>query len=198
MSVSLAYLTDAVRGDIGDLSGYFADSVIERFLMEGQRKLEPDHLLEKQATISWADNATSVALPSDYYEMITVVPDSTSYTWPLRYREHGTSLYFDGRDTVYAFSGKLYYRAHYPAFTSTIPCVLPAEAADALISYANYKCYQRVGGNRAEYKRYATLSQNNVTMGDLLAAGNGHLADFNDAKTMTGRPSPPIFYTDQD
>ena len=196
-NASLAYLLDAIQQELDDAASLFAPGILERYINEGLRKLEPEHLKHTSAAISWADAATSAALPTDLYDITRIRPDSSSSAFPASgYRQHGLAIYFDPRDVVTAFSGTLFYRAHYPQIDATHDSELPAPANDALIDYALYKAFHRIAANRAEFRKYATLTTNGVTMGDLLATANGHLADFTDVKTATARVAPPAFYED--
>src|SRR5690242_17774792 len=100
-NASLAYLLDAIQEELDDAATIFAPGILERYINEGLRKLEPEHLKHTTASITWADNATSVALPTDLYEITRIRPDDTVSVLPLSgYRQHGLTLYFDPRDTV--------------------------------------------------------------------------------------------------
>lgn len=196
-NLSLAYLTDAVTQDLGDVAGLFAPSQIARYLNEAQRRLEPEVARERMTTATWAADATSYTLPTDLISITALEPDSTSYSVPGRYRIHGGVMYFDQRDTVYAFSGRLYYRAHFPQISDSVDSLVPPAAGDALVSFALYRCFHRIASNRSEYRRYSTLAQNGVTVAELEGIATNHLADFNDAKALAQNlEQPSYFYED--
>ena len=196
-NLSAAYLIDAVREDLGDVAGLFEDPQLLRFLNEGQRRLEPEVARERVSTLTWVANVTEAALPADLISITGIEPADTASTVPGRYRVHGGTMYLDQRDTTYAFTGRLYYRAHFPQISDTADSLVPPAAGDALVSFALYRAFHRVASNRSVYKRYSTLTQNGVTVAELEGIATNHLADFTDVKTLAQNlEAPSFFYED--
>ncbi len=191
-TTSLTYLENAVREELGDgMSELIPAGFIARALNEGQRRLEPTHLQEKVLTgVTLAVDDTSYALPADLREVTEFVPADDSQGIFPPYREHGSSVYFHCPVTL-AFTGTLFYRGHYPTITEDVDCELPQGAVDALVSFALYKCYHRFVANRAEYRKFATIVGNGVSLRDLQDTAEALLADFKEAAESSGEVAPP-------
>lgn len=197
-NLTLGYLRDAVLDDLGDVAGLIGGDFIDRAINEGQRRLEPDILLDKTAAVSLVADAATYALPADLVEITRFLPDPTATSQPdfPGYQRHGATIYFHCPLTV-AWAGTLLYRAHFPAITDDAPCQLPAGAADALISFGLYKSFRRLASNRAEYRKFATIVGNGTTMADLENTAEAHLQDFADAGNAAAvLPSPATSYGD--
>ena len=191
MSVDLITLTTAVQDQLGDdLNDFIPTGFIERSLNEAQRRAEPDLLKDKSITVSLASGATTYVLPTDCREILDLTPDENIYYLLPEMREHGDTLYFRCALTD-AWTGRLFYRASYPKITPTQECELPGAAPDALVSFALYRCYHRVASNRAEFRKFATIAGNGVSIGDLQNAAEAHLQDYKDAvASATDLPLP--------
>lgn len=184
MSKSLAYLVGAVENDLGDVADAFPEGFFERAINEGQARYEPDILLRKVLTsVTIAADATTYALPTDAYDVERFQPtlDTNSPQLP-GYTIVGGTVYFI-LPVSDDWSGTLFYRAHYPDVTDAQECLLPAAAADGLISFALYRAFRRLAAGRSEYRKYATLVGNSVSMSDLEQAASIHLQDYEEART---------------
>lgn len=187
-NASLAYLVDSVNEQLGDAAPLIPDESIERWVNEGQRRYEPDLLLPSVATgITWADRASSAALPTDLAEVVRFLPATGKYH-PPEFALHGTTIHFLLPDVVRAFSGTILYLAHFPAITTDDPCQLPETAIDGLVSFALYRAYKRIASNRVQYKKYSTLVNNQTSVADLVSMASDYLADFEDSRTSAAAP----------
>lgn len=178
---SLAYLTASVDDQLGVVADLIPAGFIERAVNEGQRRYEPQILLPVSVALTWADDAISVALPADFVEIAAVIGDTTTHgALPLQTRRHGNTLYFYCKQR--AFSGMLHYFAHYPDITDDTDSALPQVATDGLISYALYKAWKRIASNRTDYRKYATLVNNQTDISDLSALSEAHFNDYLEAR----------------
>ena len=197
MSRTLDYLVAAVRDDLGDdVAGIFGSGFIERALNEGQGQYAPDLLRSRVLEgVTIAVDATSYALPADAIDVERFEPEygSGSPDLPSSRVVDGT-VYFS-RPVPSAWTGRLFYRAAYPDITDAQPCLLPAAAADGLIQFALYRCFRRLAAGRAEFRQYATIVGNAVSMADLEQSASIHFDDYQRAG-LAGRPEiePATFY----
>lgn len=189
-SSTLAYLRNAVQETLGDIDELIPAGFIDRAINEGQRRMQPDLLLEKSAVASIAIGAETFQLPSDLVRISRFRPDNG--VAPLaEFHKHGTVIYFVA-PLVRAFTGTLLYGASFPDITSDVNTQVPPAAADGLVSFALYKSYRRLASNRAEYRKFATIVGNGVSMGDLEATAEAHLADWRDALASVVELEAPV------
>ena len=182
-TASLAYLVDSVKDNLGDVAPLVGDPAIERWLNEGQRRCEPTLLRERRADVSWTAGATSFTLPDDWYA--TARWEATTSYQSVQFpcgSEWGGEYVFDLGQSVAAWGGRIFYRAHWPAITGDQDCLLPGQCIDALISYAAYKAYHKIAADRALYQRYSTLVTNPVTVDDLRQLAETMLRDFEEMR----------------
>ena len=178
---SLSYLVDSVEEQLGDVKDLIPPAFTERAVNEGQRRYEPQILLPKSIAISWADDAMTVSLPTDFVEIATVQALASPIgAFPLQTRRHGNNLYFYEKQP--AFSGMLHYFAHYPDITDDDDSLLPQVAVDGLISYALYKAWKKIASNRTDYRRYSTLVNNQTDINDLASLSEAHFNDYLEAR----------------
>lgn len=184
---SLAYLVSSVDDELGDVADLIPPGFVERAVNEGQRRYEPHVIRPMTVALSWAADATSVALPTDFVEIATVIPTTLSSScFPKQTRRHGTTLYFYCPQP--AFTGTLHYFAHYPDITDLVDSLLPQVATDGLVSYALYKAWKRIASNRTDYRRYATLVNNQTDIADLQALSEAHFNDYVEARDAVTEP----------
>lgn len=190
-NLTLSYLRDAVIEDLGDVAALVGSGFVDRAINEGQRRLQPDILLAKTLTgVAIAQDATTYTLPTDLIEITRFVGSDDNASDLPGYLQHGATIYF-AYPVASDWAGVLHYRASYPDITETVDCQLPSGAADALISFALYKSFRRFAANRAEYRKFATIVGNGVTMADLENTAEAHLQDFADAAAAaTTLPAP--------
>lgn len=185
MSRSLADFLNAVETDLGEsVASTFPAGFFERAVNEGQARLEPEITKRSVVTgVTIAEDSTTYALPSDAIDrpprfqasIDTSSPDLSSVT------VIGGVCYF-ARPVTRAWTGIVFYEAHYPAVTDTQACLLPTAAADGVVSFVLYRAFRRIAAGRAEYYAYATMVGNAVAMADLEQAASIHNQDFEEAR----------------
>ena len=198
MSQSLATLTSATFEALGDIADIFETSFIERALNAGQARYEPELLRQRTTALTWADNATSATLPTDFAKLDKLLADADFRGIPVPdFTRYAGSLLFHDSDCVLAWEGTLLYRAHYPTITDSQDCLLPDTACDGLISFALHRCFRRLAAGRSEYKRYSTIvGSNAVSVSELEQTAQLHLQDFEDGRASGLELPPPAgFYS---
>lgn len=197
MSQTLSELTSAVEEALGDLAVIFPTAFIQRALNAGQARYEPELLRQRTTTLTWADDATTATLPTDFVKVDRLLPGADYMN--TRIPEHviyaGTMLFRDS-ENVEAWSGTLLYRAHYPTITEDQDCLLTDTACDGLVSFALHRCYRRLAAGRSEYKRYSTIvGSNAVSVAELEQMAQLHLQDYEDGRASGIELPPPAgFY----
>lgn len=193
---TLSYIVDSVEEQLGDVKDLIPPAFTERAANEGQRRYEPQILLPKSIALSWAADSISVALPTDFVEIATVIPSATVTTapFPQEIRRHGNTLFFYCKQS--AFTGTLHYFAHYPDITDDDDSQLPQVATDGLISYVLYKAWKKIASNRTDYRRYSTLVNNQTDISDLAALSEAHFNDYLEARDAVAdvRDIEPAYY----
>ncbi len=197
MSQSLSTLTAAVEESLGDIAEVFETSFIQRNLNSGQARYEPELLRERTTTLTWADDATTATLPTDFAKLDRLMPSSDYRNVPIPdYTIYAGTMLFRDPECVLAWSGTMLYRAHYPSITDSQDCLLSDTACDGLVSFALHRCYRRLAAGRAEYKRYSTIvGSNAVSVAELEQMAQLHLQDYEDGRASGIELPPPLpFY----
>ena len=185
--------------DVGDLGtvtpALFVNTDIDRWVNEGRSRI-PFHE-KKSATLTWSAGDVEVDLPSDLLTMSTLRGRDVCYLG--HYVRWGFKLLLDAEEGASsAGTATLLYRSYYPEITDVAASTLPEEGDQALLSYAKYRFYSRLTGNRAFYKRYATLAgANAVQIEDLQAEASRHYDDFLAASEVLPPDEPAFFYNER-
>lgn len=184
----------ALRDQLGDAADLVRDDQLDRWFNRGRQRLGLFDL--KSAALSWADGATSVALPTDCVDVERLLPVSPLRLLPTHILRRASVEFLDP-SSVTAGSATLFYRAEFPDVTSVQPSTMPRLADEAAISFAIARFYERIAGTRADFRRYtAVTGQSGVDVQDLLDLANRHDADFADARQQLTLGSAASFYGD--
>jgi hypothetical protein len=188
-----AGLTDeATRGDLAP------EGDVERWLTQARLKIGPG--ARKIATVTWASEDTTIALPADCQSVSRIVADSGSVV--PAYDEWGQVLALrspaqsDG-------SATLFYCGYYEPATdsSSVRSGDPSQDAAALacIEYALSRFFRKLAGSRVDYRRYSTITgQSGVDAQDLRDLSDDYLANFESAKAdlAVEQGAPTSYYGD--
>jgi hypothetical protein len=163
-NTSQAELILRVRGELGtafDDQTVYPDARIANYLNEGQAWMLPDVSQKLAATLTFADAAVSVALPSAYVRMIDLWSTDGSPIPP--YQELDGILRFTGDPTgVQGGAFAISYEAAFPLIDGTHPCLLPDPGNEGLVAFATWRVLERVVSSRDDFRRYATQTGSNV------------------------------------
>jgi hypothetical protein len=97
--------------------------------------------------------------------------------------------------TTAAGSGVLYYRTDWADLIGGGASEMPRIGDTACIYYALHRFFRRVGSNRAQYKRYATLlGANAISEGDLQQMSESYFNDFLTTQADWPLEPPASFY----
>lgn len=198
MASTLTVLTDYVRDELGPdlgLSTVISDADITRYINDGLARLE--YHLEKVATLTWAANDASVALPVDFVSEDRLVPQE-GYNLPYEMRYFAGAIYFQvGGATSGGSATLFYYGDQVPLASGSDTTDLPATGDAALVAYACYRAYKRFSSSRADYRRYSTIVQaNGVDISELAAIGDQYYAEFLEGKDNLPRRGATTYYND--
>ena len=181
MALTLAELRAGVRDELGDAESIILDASIDRWVNHGQQRL--GHRTQGRATLTWNDEDDSIALPADFSyveELVFTASDNSSLP---KHRIWNGTLYPLDPTLVEAGSAVLFYRAVPPEITDAVDSSLSYLGDQALVIFAAHRFYKSLAGSRAEYRRYATITQaNGVEISDLDALSERYLTEFEDIK----------------
>jgi hypothetical protein len=177
--VKLADFRDSFRDELGEqLYEIVGDGPFERWVNVGQRRL--GSFLRKTTPITWASGATEIALPTDFHHADEYLASGATPDLPPG-RVWGTVYLFNAPATI-GGQGKLLYYAKRPDVIGNVESTLDEEGNEALISYGLYRFFKRLASSRADYRMYATITQQNgVDIAELDQLSERHLQDFKDS-----------------
>lgn len=190
---SLGLLRQAVREELGEANVLATDQEIERWLNDGQDRLT--QLRPVITTLSWAQAATTVTLPTDYVRPDRLVK-STGFL--PSYNFYGKQLVFNGDGgAADAGTATLFYWARWPEVTSSADSILDPIGDQACVSYACYRFFKKLASSRSDYRQYATVTgANGVDISELDALSERHYTDFTDARDELHEELPELFYAE--
>jgi hypothetical protein len=170
-------LVEVVKTNLGDLAVLATDAQILAWLNEGVRRFPG--CAEKEASITWTSNSSNVQLPDDYVRLERL---HTRQGCLPPFDVLGKRLVF-GDPLISGGNGILYYWGYFSPIVAGQPTGLPPVGEVAAVNYALSRFYRMLSGNRADYRRYATIAgQNGVDIGELDALAERHHQDFLEAR----------------
>ena len=171
---------DAFKSEVGDdVYGMIRPEEVDRWINRGQARL--GYQLQKSSALTWAAGDSQIALPTDFHH---------SEKWQVTDGCLPSGEFWGGNYVFVelaqdAGAATLLYWGDAPAITADQDSVLPQLGDDAALSYALYRFFKRLASSRADYRRYATISNSNgVDITELDSLSEKHLADFNDAREL--------------
>jgi hypothetical protein len=192
--LSLDELLIAFREEAGEeIAALVRDPVLERWINQGQARL--GYYRQQSASFTWDANDLGFDLPVDFKRPEKLVADYGSACvpagtyWNDEYR-------FNSRVTS-SGSGVIYYWGAFPEITATQDSLLPDIGDDGILSYCAYRFYKRLASSRADFRRYATLTQaNGVDISELDALSERYFTDFEDTREALADliQNPSSFY----
>lgn len=148
---------------------------------------------EKNTVLVWTLGATEITLPADFVstERLNVIVGTLG-----DHVQWGKKFVFEGLNgSLNAGQAQLFYWATFPNVDDTTDSVLTSSGNDACLSYSLHRFYRKLGGSRADYRRYATMTNaNGVTMGDLADLSDQHYQDFLAKRDELLIDSPSTYY----
>lgn len=192
MGLSLQDFRDSVRAELGpDVSQLLQDEEIDRWVNDGQTRL--DHQRQQTAALAWTGGATEIVLPADFHRREDVLILTGSLP---RYDIWG------GKFTLRcaaaeAGTATLRYWGTFPRITGSSDSLQSATGDNAILSYCLYRFYKRLASSRADFRKYAVLSNaNGVDIAELDALSERHYNDFLDAREQLTVDEPASFFED--
>ena len=184
---------EALRDELGDAADLVRDEQLDRWVNRGRSRLG---IFEStSATLTWDDEASSVALPSDFGRFDRLV-DVAGANIPAYVVLAHTISFLDPR-RVRAGSAVLYYGALFTEVSADSPSTMPALADEASVNYAIGRFFRRIAATRADFRRYvAVTGQSGVDVQDLLDLAADHDRRFEEARSELVAASPSSFYGD--
>lgn len=161
MAVTAATMIANYRIEVGPLfdSLYtIPDARIVDYLNEGQDWMSQDVTKKVKADVTWAANAETLVLPTDYVRLIRIDPDPnfTGDQVVPPYIEVDGALVFTDPTPRAAGAVYLYYEAMYASFLLAGSTDLPRPGPEALVAFAVWRAMMRFVNDRDVYARYAT------------------------------------------
>lgn len=185
---------EAIEDELGDAYELIRDEQLIRWINRGRARLGV--FQRKSATLTWADAASSVDLPTDFAQLDRILPVAGSRTIPPHTVLSSTIAFLDP-SVVMAGSATLIYGARYADVTGSTVSAMPALADEAAISFALSRFFQRLAANRADFRRYVAITgQNGVDVQELVDLAAQHEREFEDARIELLAPAPASFYGD--
>jgi hypothetical protein len=196
MAASLSELTDDFNAEVGaqsKLDELVTPARLARWFNQAQARLNVKK--PSFSNITWADGDRSITLPADFYKLDSIELDDGSACLPA-HRVFGKTIRFYGPASS-GGSGVLVYYADYPTISNAQDSLLPQLGDQALVSWALYRFFKMLSSSRADFKKYATISNaNGVDISELDALSERHLADYQDAQEQLQTDEPASFYGD--
>lgn len=193
MSYTQAEIKTAFDEEAGDASSLADVTEVTRWFNDGMARL--GWLKPKTAVLTWAADARSVALPTDFASLDRLSFDEGVSAQPWEQFGTLTLEIEDAQGASSAGTAKLYYWAYWPDVTDSVDSALPRVGDAACLYYALSRFYKKLCSSRALYKRYATLlGQNAVTFDDLASQAEVWFNEYLDAKNDLPQSPMASFY----
>ena len=165
---------DEVGADVGELA---RDEEVIAWFNAGVARLPARY--PRTASITWAGNASSITLPTDFSAF-----DRVEVTTGILYSHviWGSELRFF-TPTSSSGAGTLFYYAHFPPVDGSNDSVLSPIGDEACLSYALFRFFRKLAASRADFRRYATITgQTGLDVSDLDAVAERYRQDYIDAR----------------
>lgn len=188
-------IRDRVVGYLDEISTLFGPEELDAWMDEGLRRLSPVLLAEKRDILRLPAGGASVALPADCVYVLRVYGVAELPSW----REYAGTLYFSEVVNAEVFTDvAVEYLGGWDAMASddASPCPLADWQADVLVFYTVARAFRRLATNRADYRRYATVMNNQVDLEDLERLAATWQADF-EAARLEARTRRQLLYEGQ-
>jgi len=195
MTTTREDIRDRVNMYLDDISTLFESAELDAWMNEGLRRLSPVLLAEKNDQVEVAAGADSVSLPDDCVYVLRAYADGELPSW----REHGGALLFsDVVNEGAATTVTVEYLGGWDAMAAddASPCPLADWQADVLVFYTVARAFRRLATNRADYRRYATVMNNQVDLEDIERLAATWQADF-EAARLEARTRRQLLYEGQ-
>jgi hypothetical protein len=195
MTTTRKNIRDRVNMYLDDIASLFEKAELDAWMDEGLRRLSPVLLAEKDRQVQVAAGVDSVSLPDDCVYVLRVYAEIELPSW----REHGGELHFsevvnEGAATTVTVE----YLGGWDAMAAddAASCPLADWQADVLVFYTVARAFRRLATNRADYRRYATVMNNQVDLEDIERLAATWQADF-EAARLEARTRRQLLYEGQ-
>jgi len=156
----------SVRAELGVLDdAALADARIIDYFNEGQALMLPDVTFTASTVLSILAAATQTATPASFVRVTRIMPDpnTSGSRVPPYLLVDGQFVWLDTASGRAATSVLLVYERKFAAIADTGTAIeIPDPGPEGLIAFACFRWTQRLVGDRAAYKRYATQTGTNV------------------------------------
>lgn len=162
-----ASMLAAVRKELGsfDDATTFQDSRIVDYLNEGQALYLPDVTVTTSTLLPVTATELERAFPQRFVRVVQVLPDPNfagTHRMPPYELTDSSFIWLDRipRDASQVLL--IYEAAYAPIVNDANAIALPDPGPEGLVAFAAMRCLQRLIGDRAAYRRYATQTGTNV------------------------------------
>lgn len=177
MASTSAELVADFYAEVGsDLDEMVKPERVLRWMNQGQARLPRK---ASMVEITWNVGDASVDMLADFIRFEGLI--DVDGCLPA-HRVWGNAIVFSA-PAYDSGSATLLYWADWPAISNTQDSTLPQVGEQGLVSFALYRFFKTLASSRADFRRYATISQaNGVDISELDALSERHLADYEDAQ----------------
>ena len=162
-----ATLLGAVKDELGTFfdTNTFPDARITDYLNEGQAVMAPDIGRTTSALMTVGENDLELQLPANFIRIVQLLPDP-NFTGTGRIPPYELTddafVWLDKQGRTASSFLMIYEARHAPFGNDGTVLTLPDPGPEGLVAFACMRCMQRLIGDRAAYKRYATQTGTNV------------------------------------
>lgn len=186
MAIALSELTRRAQFHLGDLDQeVWSAELLQSFLSEGLRRLAPVLLREGSTSVEVTSGSSVVTLPPDELIVYVLRVWSTAEELPS-WRHFGDELRLAATVTQ-NLTVQVEYLGGWQDFSDG-SCELAPWQSDSIVFYAVSRAFREMARNRADYRRYATITNQQVDQVDIERLADVWEKDFERARQEARHP----------
>ena len=186
MAIALGELTRRAQFHLGDLDQeVWSKELLQSFLSEGLRRLAPVLLREGATSVDITSSASVIALPSS--DLIVYVLRAWSSTEELPAWRHFHDELRLSSPVSQALTIEVEYLGGWQDFSDGT-CELAPWQSDSIVFYAVSRAFREMARNRADFRRYSTITNQQVEQADIERLADVWEKDFERARQEARHP----------